>query len=149
MHTDLVQIKYYAIAINDAGNIINQLLFCHGVSSKKDDPPKVIEPDETHVIHLPPSDQLPFLGIDCLEEAIETLHAALRHQAGIELQDLRLEKLAIDIRIKVRLFAHQFRKPFKTSFSVHCENSPLDQAMPNLTGLWGAKPQLAILQKKS
>lgn len=59
--------------------------FSDGIAAEEDDPPEVVEADETDVVHLAPRHQFALLGVDRLEEAVETLHAALRHQARVQL----------------------------------------------------------------
>jgi hypothetical protein len=70
-----------------------------------------------------------------LEEALETLDARLCEEAGIQLEQVRFEKVAIDLRIQVRLIAHQLGEPLEALLPVRGEDGVLGQAVPDLFSL--------------
>ena len=126
-----------------------KLLFGDEITAEENDPPEVVETDETDIVHLAPGHHFAFLGVDSLEEAVEALHAALRHQPRVQLQNLRLEELAVHVRVQVGLLPHQLREPFETSLAVGHEDGSLYQTVPDLTCLRGAQPQLTIFQQEA
>ena len=116
------------------------ILFSDEITAKENNPPEVVEADETDIVHLTPRHHFAFFGVDSFEEAIEALHSTLGHKTRVQLQDLRLEKLAVDVWVEVGLFTHQFREPFEAGLAICHKNGPLHQTVPDLTRLRGAQP---------
>lgn len=145
--------KTFMLRLKQTNNLVKVLveevlLFSHWITSEQNDTPQIVEPDEADIVHLAPSNQFAFFGIDGLEEAIETLHPTLSHKTRIQLKDLSLKEFAVDFGIQVGFFSHQLGKPFETSLAIGNEDGSFDQTVPDLSSLGSTKPQLSVFQKK-
>jgi len=70
-----------------------------------------------------------------LEEALEALDPRLGEEAGIQLEQVGLEEVAIDLRIQVRLVAHELGEPLEALLAIRGKDGVLRQAVPDLLRL--------------
>ncbi len=67
-----------------------------------------------------------------LEEALETLDARLCEEARIQLEQIGLEKVAINFRIQVRFVAHQLGEPLEALLPIRGKDGVFGEAVPDL-----------------
>jgi len=83
---------------------------CH----QRSHPPEVVEAYQLQVVHHvgpPLGHQLALPAVDGLEEPLEALHAVLRQQRWVQLQNIVLKEVLVDVWVQVRLVAHELRVP--------------------------------------
>ncbi len=83
-----------------------------------------------------------------LEEALETLDARLCEEAGIQLEQVRLEEVAINLRIQVQFVAHQLGEPLEAMLPIRGKDCVLGQTVPDLFCLKKAAGDAATLFPK-
>lgn len=94
------------MCIAKIGIVNKNLLFC----SSCPHPPEIVQAYKLQVIHhVGPAlcYELALSAVDSLEEPLKALHAILRQQRWIQLQNIVLKEVLVDIWIQVWLITHQ------------------------------------------